>query len=600
MSDLMYKSEKPSGFCLPGIVLILLFSITLFAVTAAKLEAQNTQEARNTLAERGEVYFRILTPAAAHLQILTEQVSIDRISGGYTYVYANAVQFEKFLRSGIKYELLAPPSSVISLKTSLSETSPKNSSSPLKSTAFSSSPLKSAAFSSYPSYAEYINMMSSFADNYPDLCVIDTIGLSVFNRLILVAKISDHVQEKEKEPVLFYSSTMHGDETTAYVLMLNLIDHLLSQYGQNDRITGLVNNIEIWINPLANPDGTYFYNDASVSLATRLNANNVDLNRNFPDPDKGENPDGQPYQPETLGMMDFMKEHMPDLSANFHGGAEVVNYPWDTWPRLHADNNWFHMISKEYADTVIAGSNNYFLEFTDGVTNGFDWYTTKGNRQDYVTYFLHGREVTIEISNVKTPAESELPALWEYNRNALLNYMEQCLFGFSGTVTDADTGEPLKAKIEIPGHDLDRSFIYSDSLSGTFFRYLKEGFYSITFEASGYQPETLHDIQITDRQSLKREVSLKKLEAGIQKVGHAPGLLFYGSKIIWELEQETTVNIIIYDLAGRQAIPVINCQSVRGANVIDLQNRLPNGLYIVRLEADSNSMTGKILLLREP
>jgi len=49
-----------------------------------------------------------------------------------------------------------------------------------------------------------------------------------------------------------YTSSMHGDELTGYVLMLRLIDSLLSTYGTNPRVTNLVNNFEIWINPLAN------------------------------------------------------------------------------------------------------------------------------------------------------------------------------------------------------------------------------------------------------------------------------------------------------------------------------------------------------------
>ena len=51
-------------------------------------------------------------------------------------------------------------------------------------------------------------------------------------------------------------------------------------------------------------------------------------------------------------MMKFMREHKFALSANFHSGAEVVNYPWDRWWWLHADNDWFYNISRKYADTV--------------------------------------------------------------------------------------------------------------------------------------------------------------------------------------------------------------------------------------------------------
>ena len=70
---------------------------------------------------------------------------------------------------------------------------------------------------------------------------------------------------------------MHGNELTGYVLMLRLIDDLLNGYS-NGLYQDVINEIDIWINPLANPDGAYATGDQSVSGATRNNANWVDLN----------------------------------------------------------------------------------------------------------------------------------------------------------------------------------------------------------------------------------------------------------------------------------------------------------------------------------
>jgi Zinc carboxypeptidase len=199
--------------------------------------------------------------------------------------------------------------------------------------------------------------------------------------------------------------------------------------------------------------------------------------------------------------MDFIHDHHFVMSANFHGGAEVMNYPWDTWYpgspdfKPHADNSWFEFICHEYADTAQKyGPSGYLTDLDDGVTNGAEWYTIAGGRQDYVTYFRQGREVTMEISNTKRPSAIDLPQYWDANYRSLLNYMEQALYGIRGTVKDADTGMPVKAYLHIPGHDRENSEVYSDSLYGFFTRLLDQGTYSIEFTASGYFPLTVDDI----------------------------------------------------------------------------------------------------------
>ena len=213
----------------------------------------------------------------------------------------------------------------------------------------------------YPTYEAYIDLMNQFEQNYPDLCKVFSIGTTVQGRQLMIAKLSLNVNVQENEPRFLYTSSIHGDELTGYVLMLRLIDHLLENYGSDDQMTELLNNMEIWINPLANPDGTYAGGNASVCCATRFNANNIDLNRNYPDPQDGPHPDGNDWQKETLEFMELADSVQFVMAANFHGGAEVFNYPWDTWAQLHTDDDWWQLVGREWADTVHAHApNDYF------------------------------------------------------------------------------------------------------------------------------------------------------------------------------------------------------------------------------------------------
>jgi len=157
--------------------------------------------------------------------------------------------------------------------------------------------------------------------------------------------------------------------------------------------------------------------------------------------------------------MDFADAHHFNMAANFHGGAEVVNYPWDTWYTRHADTDWWELVSRQFADTAhVYSPNGYLTDLDNGVSNGYDWYSISGGRQDYMNYFHHCREVTLEVSNVKLPPASQLPAFWEYLHRSCLNYMEQVLYGFRGTITDASNGNPIFAEVFVNNHDEENDF----------------------------------------------------------------------------------------------------------------------------------------------
>jgi len=449
---------------------LILCAILLSLISTAASQSRTTQ-----------IYFKFRIESRDDLYSLGRIIEIDNIVGDTVYAYSVDTRFERFRKLGYDYMVLPNPGSLFSPKMSRTVD-------------------EFLEWDSYPSYEVYVATMYRFADNYPDLCQVENVGYSVEGREILFAKLSDNVATEEAEPEVMYSSSMHGDETTGYILTLRLIDYLLSNYGSDNQVTALINNLEIWLNPLANPDGTYFGGNESVFGAIRYNVYWVDLNRNFPDPDEGANPDGRAYQPETLAMMSFFEAHSFIISANFHGGAEVVNYPWDTWPQRHADDNWFIQISREYADSAQSNSpSGYMNDLNNGITNGWDWYTIAGGRQDYISYFKGGRETTIELSSTKLLPPNQLPNLWNYNRAAMLTYFEQAYYGIKGIVTDARTGQPLAATITVLNHDIDSSRVFTDRDVGDYQRMIDAGIYDLRFTAAGYNPQTVNNVSVNDR-----------------------------------------------------------------------------------------------------
>lgn len=279
----------------------------------------------------------------------------------------------------------------------------------------------------YPTYDTYIAMMQDWAQRFPALCRLDTIGTSVKGRLILCMVIHGEGANQNTHPEFFYSSTMHGDEVTGYVMMLRLIDTLLNGYGTNQQYTDLINTVDIYINPLSNPDGTYRNSNNTVSGAMRYNANYVDLNRNYPDPFGTEPTNSQ--QPENTAMINYVTNHNFRLSANLHGGAEVMNYPWDSFTsseQPHPDREWWIQVCKRFIDTSRTYSNSHFRDtYNSGYTAGGDWYVIPNGRQDYMNYYHNCREMTMEISSDKTISSDQLPEYWRFLQHSLVNYIAE-------------------------------------------------------------------------------------------------------------------------------------------------------------------------------
>ncbi len=439
-----------------------------------------------------QYYFRFELLNKAELQRISDTVSIDNIRGNWVYAYANDWEWAQFQKLGYKAQILPNPGDMYE-HTMTSSTS------------------RLRDWDSYPTYEAYVTMMYQFASSYPNLCQIIDAGTTVNGRKLLFARISDNVNQDEIEPKVMYTATMHGDETAGYVLMLRLIDTLLSQYGSDTRITNLVNNLEIWINPLANPDGTYYGGNSSVTGSRRANAGGFDLNRNFPSPTGQQYTVGgvvQTRQIETTHMMNLADTYGFALAANFHGGEQVVNYPWDTWTALHPDNTWYIGISRAYATSAQNNSpSGYMTSYNNGITNGAAWYVITGGRQDWMNYSGNSREVTIELSTVKTLPANQLNSYWNYNYDALLGYLESAYYGIHGLVTDP-FGNPLNAEITVVSHDSDYTKIRSNQSDGSFYRFLSPGTYSLQISANGFPTRTIDNVTVAANQKTELNVML--------------------------------------------------------------------------------------------
>ena len=439
---------------------------------------------------------------ASELELLYRMgIDVDAVFRGFARVYVTAEQLDKLRANGLKLDVVEDGAAAFAAQVqrdALTRVEAERGTVPAQ----------------YHTYATLTADLQQIAADHPDITRLISVGQSTQGRELWFMKISRNPDVDENEPEFAYISSMHGDEVVGKELCYNLIDYLTDNYPTDPRVAALIDNTEIWIMPSMNPDGS--------ELVQRWNARGVDLNRNFPDQfvDDVNTTDGR--EPETAAIMNWRPLHSIDLTANYHGGALVVNYPYDSNPQGASvfspapspDHQTYVSISRTYADPngPLAQSNSH-PAWDNGITNGADWYSVNGGMQDWEHVYHGGHEVLIEVSSTKFPPASELPQFWDDNLESMLAYMERVQEGIRGVVTDADTGLPLTATVRVNSNPL---VDYTDPDVGDYHRLLPPGTYTLTFSADGYADVTVPNVIVNGGSATVTDVAMGPQPTNLQ------------------------------------------------------------------------------------
>ena len=310
------------------------------------------------------------------------------------------------------------------------------------------------------------------------LASLQSAGKTVQGREMWYLRLTSKKSGITHKPKLLFISSMHGDEVTGKEMMIYLIRDLLSRYGQEARITNLLDTAEIFIMPSMNPDGT--------ELSQRFNANGIDLNRNFPK--LGEDPFGGSHAIETENIMELHRQNHFLTALNFHGGELCVNIPWDSklnnQAAVFGDNSLMLELSHGYAKTNHPMQANHAANFDHGVTYGYEWYPIYGGMQDWASNSQQSTHATVEISTIKWPSASSLPEFWTDNRESLLGYLENSLYVIHAKVVNSE-GELLESSVSISTATRElkyNGYVHRPTM------HLNQG---VTFSSPGYQTKML-------------------------------------------------------------------------------------------------------------
>lgn len=572
---------------------LFLFVLLIIIFPLYSQNNSNYQKASDYLEQRGEVYFRFYPENIHGMNRLAEGISIDKVEGNQVFAYANKKGFEEFITHNIQYEVLTPPS--------LSGPAPVMSDYTDK---------ENRDWDTYPTYSGYVNMMHQFETDYPDLVKVYKLGESVRGRDLLIAKVSDNVNIKESEPEWLLCGGIHGDELAPIVWMLRLIDFLCTSHQTDERAHRILDSMETWIAPMANPDGTYYGGNSSVSNARRYNANGVDLNRNYPMlPGVGTSQDPEP---ETEVFMDFEKEHNFVMNIDWHSGVECAIYPYNSKATHTPDHTWWKYGCRVYADLAQEnGPSGFFDDMDNGICHGYSdlGYVSKGTTKDYFYYYMHTRGIALEATYAKKLPANELVSYWNYSEAALLAYLQEILNGIRGNVTDSVTGKGLKAKIFVEDHDKDSSWVYADSSGGhgNYYRPIYAGTYDVTYSCPGCTTRTIEDIVVRNGEANIVDVKLYcggtvDISDGFQKNRMFVTITPCNRGVKMDFGMiKGDVQVFIYDAKGNliRSVPSKSIQEASGMIWDGMANsgqKVGSGLYIVKVKTAGKSVVQPFIL----
>jgi murein tripeptide amidase MpaA len=289
-------------------------------------------------------------------------------------------------------------------------------------------------FDNFHSYEQAVQAMKVAERRYPDLAKMYDIGDSwektegVADRDIWALKISDNVIEQEDEPEVFYMGLHHAREIITPEIVLYWMDFLLRNYGKSKLVTFLVDNRQIWLVPIVNPDGhDYVFTVDSYWRKNRRDNGDgsfgVDLNRNYgymwgydnigssPIPSSDTYRGTGPFsEPEIQAIRDLVEGHNFALSLSYHSYGNLFIYPWGYIPENTPDHSTFVSIAK-----VAVSRNGY----EHGNPASGVIYITNGDSDDW----LYGEQTTKnkvfgftpEVGEEFHPPVSKIPELIQEN-----------------------------------------------------------------------------------------------------------------------------------------------------------------------------------------
>ncbi len=222
----------------------------------------------------------------------------------------------------------------------------------------------------YKNPAEVTQIFKGFADAYPNLTKLHNLGTTPDNHTIWALEITNFSKGKASEkPSILFNSLHHAREVMTVEVAIDTAEYLLKNFSKSDEVKKWLNELDIWIVPMVNPDGSNFvWTKDNMWRKNTRGGYGVDINRNYPykwngcDGSSGDEYD-QTYrgpaaasEMETQTIVKLVKNIRPVFNISYHSYSELVIYPYGCSGEKTLESDNVEKIGAELASKLIRDS----------------------------------------------------------------------------------------------------------------------------------------------------------------------------------------------------------------------------------------------------
>lgn len=290
----------------------------------------------------------------------------------------------------------------------------------------------------YRNYSGTVAEIYAIEAAHPDIAEVSVIGVTWEGRDIPCVKVSDNVSVDESEPEVLIMGLHHAREWMSVEVPMYFLNNLVDNYGSDPQATWNVNNREIFIVPIVNPDGLVYAQTVGDWRKNRRDNGDgsygVDLNRNYDGAQNGDpngdwgmgsgtshTPSNEVYcgpsafsEPETQAIRDLVLARDFQVTISYHSYGREIYWPWGYSTSVQSPH---HATQQAIAEGLAA--ENGYTPMQSAVA-----YPTTGDTDDWVygyNWYQLGRFIsahTIELDGSFHPPVSQIDITCELNLGA--------------------------------------------------------------------------------------------------------------------------------------------------------------------------------------